>query len=34
MTDLEAAIFTIVVLALVFGGLWLVLYAGDRGWLR
>ena len=34
MTDLEAAIFTLIVFALVFGSLWLVIYAGERGWLR
>ena len=34
MTDAEALILTICVFALVFGGLWLVLFLGERGWLR
>ena len=34
MTDTEALILTAIVFVLVFGSLWLVLYAGDRGWLR
>ena len=34
MTNTEALIFTGVIFLLVFGGLWLVLYAGERGWLK
>ena len=34
MTDTEALVLTLVVFALVFGGLWLVLFLGERGWLR
>ena len=34
MTETEALIFTVVLFLLVFGSLALVIYAGDRGWLR
>ena len=34
MNDTEALIFTAIVFVLVFGGLWLVLWLGERGWLR
>ena len=34
MTETEALILTIIVFVLVFGGLWFVLFLGERGWLR